>query len=107
MVLRGANDYMLDEIERSLHDSMCVVKRVLESNSVVPGGGCVEAALSIYMESVADTMVSFFFIYRKHHQQILCNSEIKSLTETYYTTPTHTYTHANTHKTHTLSPGHS
>jgi len=56
VVLRGANDYMLDEIERSLHDSMCVVKRVLESNSVVPGGGCVEAALSIYMESVADTM---------------------------------------------------
>lgn len=58
VVLRGANDYMLDEIERSLHDSMCVVKRVLESNSVVPGGGCVEAALSIYMESVADTMGS-------------------------------------------------
>jgi len=56
VVLRGANDYMLDEIERSLHDSMCVVKRVLESKSVVPGGGCVEAALSIYMESVADTM---------------------------------------------------
>lgn len=56
IVLRGANDYMLDEIERSLHDAMCVVKRVLESNSVVPGGGCVEAALSIYMESVADTM---------------------------------------------------
>lgn len=58
IVLRGANDYMLDEIERSLHDSMCVVKRVLESNTVVPGGGCVEVALSIYLESVADTMGS-------------------------------------------------
>lgn len=56
IVLRGANDYMLDEIDRSLHDSLCVVKRVLESNSVVPGGGCVEAALSIYMEHLADTM---------------------------------------------------
>jgi len=55
-VLRGANDYMLDEIDRSLHDALCVVKRVLESNSVVPGGGCVEAALSIYMEHFADTM---------------------------------------------------
>lgn len=58
IVLRGANDYMLDEIDRSLHDSMCVVKRVLESKTVVPGGGCVESALSIYMEHVADTMGS-------------------------------------------------
>jgi T-complex protein 1 subunit alpha len=28
---------MLDEMDRSLHDSLCVVKRVLESGSVVPG----------------------------------------------------------------------
>lgn len=58
VILRGANDYMLDEIERSLHDAMCAVKRVLESKTVVPGGGCVEAALSIYMESLADTLGS-------------------------------------------------
>lgn len=25
IVLRGANDFMLDEMERSLHDSLCVV----------------------------------------------------------------------------------
>jgi T-complex protein 1 subunit alpha len=56
IVLRGANDYMLDEVDRSLHDALCVVKRVLESNSVVPGGGCVEAALSIHLEHYADTM---------------------------------------------------
>lgn len=37
VLLRGANDYMLDEMDRSLHDSFCVVKRVLESGSVVPG----------------------------------------------------------------------
>ncbi len=37
LLLRGANDYMLDEMDRSLHDSLCVVKRVLESGSVVPG----------------------------------------------------------------------
>ncbi len=38
LLLRGANDYMLDEMDRSIHDSLCVVKRVLESGSVVPGG---------------------------------------------------------------------
>lgn len=56
IILRGANDFMLDEIDRSLHDSLCVVRRVLESRKVVPGGGCVEVALSMYMENIADTM---------------------------------------------------
>lgn len=37
VLLRGANDYMLDEMDRSLHDAFCVVKRVLESGRVVPG----------------------------------------------------------------------
>uniref|UniRef100_A0A673M1J8 T-complex protein 1 subunit alpha n=1 Tax=Sinocyclocheilus rhinocerous TaxID=307959 RepID=A0A673M1J8_9TELE len=58
LVLRGANDFMCDEMERSLHDALCVVKRVLESKSVVPGGGAVEAALSIYLENYATSMGS-------------------------------------------------
>ena len=37
VLLRGANDYMLDEMDRSLHDAFCIVKRVLESGVVVPG----------------------------------------------------------------------
>ena len=37
VLLRGANDYMLDEVDRSLHDAFCVVKRVLEYGTVVPG----------------------------------------------------------------------
>lgn len=58
IILRGANDYMLDEMERALHDSLCVVKRTLESNSVVPGGGAVESALSIYLENFATSVGS-------------------------------------------------
>lgn len=58
IILRGANDFMCDEMERSIHDALCVVKRVLESKSVVPGGGAVEAALSIYLENYATSMVS-------------------------------------------------
>jgi T-complex protein 1 subunit alpha len=53
VVLRGANDFMLDEVERSLHDSLCVVKRVLESNTLVAGGGAVEVGLSCHLESYA------------------------------------------------------
>lgn len=58
LILRGPNEYFLDEMERSLHDSLCVVKRVLESKKVVPGGGAVEAALSIYLESFATSISS-------------------------------------------------
>lgn len=58
IILRGANDYFVDEMERSLHDSLCVVKRVMESKVVVPGGGAVEAALSIYLENFATSLSS-------------------------------------------------
>jgi len=58
IILRGANDFMLDEMERSVHDALCVVKRVLESKTVVPGGGAVEAALSIYLENYATSLSS-------------------------------------------------
>lgn len=58
IVLRGANDYMLDEMERGLHDTLSVIKRTLESGSVVPGGGAVETALSIYLENFATSLVS-------------------------------------------------
>lgn len=56
IVLRGANEYMLDEMDRALHDSLCVVKRMLESNTLVPGGGSAEAALSVYLDDYADTI---------------------------------------------------
>lgn len=58
IILRGANDFMVDEMDRSIHDALCVIKRVLESKSVVPGGGCVEAALSIYLENFATSLAS-------------------------------------------------
>lgn len=58
IVIRGANEYMLDETERSMHDALCVIKRVLESRSVVVGGGAVESALSIYLDTFARTLGS-------------------------------------------------
>merc|ERR1712004_82770 len=58
IILRGPNDFYCDEIERSVHDSLCVVKRVMESKNVVVGGGTVEAALSIYLENFATTLSS-------------------------------------------------
>lgn len=56
ILIRGPNDFMLDEIDRSIHDSLCVMKRTLESGYVVPGGGCVEVALSLHLENFAKTL---------------------------------------------------
>jgi len=43
-------------IIRSLHDSICVVKRTLESGYVVPGGGSCEVALSIKLDDFSRTL---------------------------------------------------
>jgi T-complex protein 1 subunit alpha len=58
IILRGPNDLALDEMERSVHDSLSAVKRTLESGKVVPGGGAVETALHIYLEEWATSVVS-------------------------------------------------
>merc|ERR1712224_422323 len=59
ILLRGANEFMLEEADRSVHDSLCAVSRTLESNSVVPGGGAVEVALSLHLEDFARTFESY------------------------------------------------
>lgn len=53
LVLRGSNEYMLDEVERSIHDALCVLKRTFETGSVVAGGGAVETSLSVFLERAA------------------------------------------------------
>eukprot|EP01147_Barroeca_monosierra_P008639 gene8639-1046_t len=58
IILRGANIFMLDEMERAIHDALSVVKRVLESKQIVPGGGAVEAALSVFLENFATSLSS-------------------------------------------------
>jgi T-complex protein 1 subunit alpha len=58
VLLRGPNEYMCDEMSRSFHDAVCVVKRTLESNAVVAGGGSVEAALSVHLENFATMLGS-------------------------------------------------
>ncbi|KAK1870396.1 hypothetical protein I4F81_012857 [Pyropia yezoensis] len=58
VLLRGPNEAMCDEMARSFHDAVCVVKRTLESGTVVPGGGAVEAALSVYLDNFATMLGS-------------------------------------------------
>mmetsp|Transcript_9087 Transcript_9087/g.27333 ORF Transcript_9087/g.27333 Transcript_9087/m.27333 type:complete len:544 (+) Transcript_9087:77-1708(+) len=58
VILRGPNEMMCDEMQRSFVDATCVVKRMLDSNMLVPGGGATEAAVSVHLENFATMLGS-------------------------------------------------
>lgn len=49
ILLRGGSDEFIAEVERSLHDSIMVVKRALKHTSFVVGGGAIEMRVSKYI----------------------------------------------------------
>lgn len=53
IVLRGANDFMLNEMERSIHDALCVLQLAFESQYLCPGAGAVEADVSVHLKKMA------------------------------------------------------
>jgi T-complex protein 1 subunit eta len=42
LVLRGGAEQFIEEVERSLHDALMVVKRAIKNGEVVAGGGAIE-----------------------------------------------------------------
>ncbi len=56
VVIRGASKYVTDEVERALHDALCIVRNVAEDGFAVAGGGApqVEIARSLreFSESI-------------------------------------------------------
>ena len=56
MFLHVPDDFMLKEIERSIHHFICVMKRILESGYVVLRGDCVKIALVLNLENFTKTL---------------------------------------------------
>ena len=46
ILVRGSNQLVLEEAERSLHDALCVVRALVKKRSLVPGGAAVEMEVS-------------------------------------------------------------
>jgi len=46
VLLRGGASQFTEEVERSFHDAICVVRRCIKTNQVVAGGGAVDMYLS-------------------------------------------------------------
>lgn len=54
IVLRGANQHVLDEAERSMHDALCVLQQAANDHRVVYGGGCSEMLMAQAVEEEAN-----------------------------------------------------
>ena len=55
LLIRGGSQRVVDEVDRSIHDSLMVVKDVIEKPSIVSGGGSAEAYLSGQLNEWADS----------------------------------------------------
>ncbi|EJS43054.1 cct5p [Saccharomyces arboricola H-6] len=52
--VRGSNKMIVDEAERALHDSLCVVRNLVKDSRVVYGGGAAEVTMSLAVSEEAD-----------------------------------------------------
>jgi len=55
LLIRGGSQRVVDEVDRSIHDSLMVVKDVIEKPSIVSGGGSAEAYLAGQLNEWADS----------------------------------------------------
>jgi len=55
LLIRGGSQRVVDEVDRSLHDALYVVKDVVEKPSIVAGGGSPEAYLAAELNEWADS----------------------------------------------------
>ncbi|KAF8921856.1 chaperonin Cpn60/TCP-1 family [Mucidula mucida] len=56
LLLRGGAQQFIEEVERSLHDAIMVVKRAVRNGDVVAGGGAIEMDLSAHIREHALTI---------------------------------------------------
>jgi len=71
IILRGGGEQFIDEAERSIHDSIMIVKRARKHSSIVAGGGAAEMEVSKYLREYSRT------IHGK--QQLIINAFAKAL----------------------------
>ena len=55
ILIRGGSQRIVDEVDRSIHDALMVVRDVIERPAVVAGGGSAEAYIAAQLKGWADT----------------------------------------------------
>ncbi len=56
ILVRGGTEHVVDEAERSIHDSVCVTAAAIETGKYVPGGGAIEIELAKEMRRYAESV---------------------------------------------------
>ena len=56
ILLRGSNQLVLDEADRSLHDALCVVRALVKKRALVPGGAAVEMEVAQKLQEFSRTI---------------------------------------------------
>merc|ERR1711967_109573 len=56
VLLRGSNKMLLDEAERSFHDSLCATRCLVKKQFLICGGGAPEVEMAVRLEEHAQTL---------------------------------------------------
>jgi len=56
ILIRGGTDLIIDEVERAIHDALCVTRDVVEDQRIVGGGGAPEVEAAIQLRKYAQTL---------------------------------------------------
>ena len=56
ILIRGGTELIVDEVERAIHDALCVVRDIVEDEKIVGGGGAPELETAIKLRKFASTL---------------------------------------------------
>lgn len=71
IVCRGANQLVLDETERSIHDALCVIRCLVKEKALIAGGGAPEIEVSRVLMNEANKLSGVEqFVYQEFAQAL-------------------------------------
>ncbi len=56
ILIRGGTELIIDEVDRAIHDALCVTRNVVEDQKIVGGGGAPEIETAIQLRKYAQTL---------------------------------------------------
>lgn len=71
VIVRGANNLILDETERSIHDALCVIRCLVKEKALIAGGGAPEIEISRRLFKQSNSMSGIEqFVYQEFSEAL-------------------------------------